>query len=486
MSGYTEEYKLNYYQKVSPLNAKDNLWIVKDSVTENQYVMRKLPIYSREAYEILAAIHHPNIVEIMDVFSHEGCLYVIEEYLEWENLSQAIAERCSPGNSVFSIGIQLLDALAVLHEHKIIHRDIKPENILIDKLGNVKLIDFDIARVFSEDKERDTSAKGSGDYAPPEQFGFSQTDYRSDIYSLGVTLNEISTGTFPNIKVCSGRLGIFVRRCIEFDPGRRYRTARQALKHLKRLQRVPLYLCVAAVSLSVVLAVVILFPSGSQNAVMRLITGAESVFQEPEFSADADSFYQIPSSEEFYLDAPDWDRIISMGYLEEDYPYLLMSENKTYEFTADMGTKYFMTASAVKEDEHLELICELQDGSKADFLFEDVFSDTYHELGYSINTDFEKTSPEYEILFVDFTENEKTELLVTLAWRQQIDAENYRYHFTEYSTVWVVYLNEQNQLCCSEPLYFEGESPKLDSSTTLFSRDHNTWYYFKNEEWDCW
>lgn len=108
---------------------------------------------------------------------------------------------------------------------------------MIDSFGNVKLIDFDIARLFSEEKTKDTTLKGSKDYAPPEQFGFSQSDYRTDIYSLGVTINEIAVGELPEKKLCRGRLGAVVKHCIEFDPKRRYQTADQALRQIRRQSR---------------------------------------------------------------------------------------------------------------------------------------------------------------------------------------------------------------------------------------------------------
>lgn len=108
---------------------------------------------------------------------------------------------------------------------------------MIDSFGNVKLIDFDIARLFSEEKTKDTTLKGSKDYAPPEQFGFSQSDYRTDIYSLGVTINEIAVGELPEKKLCRGRLGAVVKHCIEFDPKRRYQTADQALRQYYSFKR---------------------------------------------------------------------------------------------------------------------------------------------------------------------------------------------------------------------------------------------------------
>ena len=106
-------------------------------------------------------------------------MYVIEEYLEWELLSDRMEKAVLSHRCALNVGKQLLGALSVLHEHHIVHRDIKPENIMIDRAGNVKLIDFDIARIFSKDKSSDTVAKGSRAYAPPEQSGAARSSTRS-------------------------------------------------------------------------------------------------------------------------------------------------------------------------------------------------------------------------------------------------------------------------------------------------------------------
>ena len=85
----------------------------------------------------------------------------------------------------------MCDGLKELHEQKIIHRDIKPSNMILQADGRIRLIDFDAARIFKDNKATDTELLGTKDYAPPEQYGFGQTDPRSDIYSLGVTIKNV-------------------------------------------------------------------------------------------------------------------------------------------------------------------------------------------------------------------------------------------------------------------------------------------------------
>ena len=199
--------------------------------------MRKLSMEHRCIYQTLCSIRHPHIAEVLDVFPYQDELYVIEEYLAGRTLADFLKDEGAMGRQALAIGKQLLDALVFLHENHIIHRDIKPENIIIDGSGSIKLIDFDIARQFSEEKKEDTTVKGSRIYAPPEQYGFAQSDFRTDIYSFGITLNELATGHFPEETLSHGILRKIVLNCTEFDPKRRYQTAAQVLAHLRRLER---------------------------------------------------------------------------------------------------------------------------------------------------------------------------------------------------------------------------------------------------------
>ena len=147
-SAWTQEYKKEQYSIIQTLGEHENLWLVKDCLSEKILVMRKLPLFMQEVMKELALIDHPGIVHILDVFSFEQELYVIEEYLQGDNLAFLLEKNGGFGQKTIRIGIQLLEALVVLHQHHILHRDIKPENIIMDRLGHVVLIDFSIARLF--------------------------------------------------------------------------------------------------------------------------------------------------------------------------------------------------------------------------------------------------------------------------------------------------------------------------------------------------
>ncbi len=112
---------------------------------------------------------------------------VIEEYIEGKLPHPAKLSR----KQFKKIVTELCIVLSFIHEKGIIHRDIKPSNILLAQDAHIRLSDFDAARLYKNEQEQDTRLLGTRGYAPPEQYGFNQTDERTDIYSLGVTLNQL-------------------------------------------------------------------------------------------------------------------------------------------------------------------------------------------------------------------------------------------------------------------------------------------------------
>ena len=158
---------------------------------------------------------------------------VLREYVPGDTLSELAERRSFTEKEVLETGLQLCDQLDVLHsmDPPVIHRDIKPQNVVIRPDGKAVLIDYGIARVRS-DNETDTVAFGTQGFAPPEQYGYSQTDARSDIYSLGVLLNWL---LYRDTKI-AGRgpsaLDKVIARCAAFDPQKRYGDVRQVKRAL--------------------------------------------------------------------------------------------------------------------------------------------------------------------------------------------------------------------------------------------------------------
>jgi serine/threonine-protein kinase len=155
----------------------------------------------RHEAEMLAALNHPNLPRVTDHFEQDGKAYLVMEYVPGETLLSFLQREGlpQPHARVFEWMRQLCEALDYLHTQSppIIFRDLKPANIMLTPSGQIKLIDFGIARLFKPGQAKDTQAFGTIGYSAPEQYGKGQTDARSDVYALGVLLHQLLTGYDP-------------------------------------------------------------------------------------------------------------------------------------------------------------------------------------------------------------------------------------------------------------------------------------------------
>lgn len=188
--------------------------------------------------DILSKLDHTGVPHYEGRFESEAMVCVVREYIEGTPLDEYSGERSLSYFEVTDICIKLAEILAYLHgqEPPVIHRDIKPENVIIRTDGSLCLIDFDIARTFKESEEYDTVFFGTKGYAPPEQYGFSQTDKRSDIYSFGVLLRFLLTNSVrANDKIRIYRpLQKIIDKCTAFAPEKRYSDMGEVIKDLKQ------------------------------------------------------------------------------------------------------------------------------------------------------------------------------------------------------------------------------------------------------------
>lgn len=184
--------------------------------------------------ELLKKLRREGLPAFTEEFRDDETLCVVREYAQGTPLSRL--KKPLADAQAIDVGVQLCDILSYLHGQQppVIHRDIKPQNIVRDDGGRVTLIDFGISRVYDENARADTVFFGTQEFAPPEQYGFAQTDARADIFSLGVVLSWLLTGRTQGGHIQNPRLARIVRKCTAFAPQARYRDARRVKAALLR------------------------------------------------------------------------------------------------------------------------------------------------------------------------------------------------------------------------------------------------------------
>lgn len=213
--------------------------LARDRANGELYVVKCFPagspLYDRPEPEALRRLDCPPLPAFFDEYRDANMRCELREYVPGETLGDVAAQRSFSDEEIISIGEKLCAQLEGLHgqPRPIIHRDIKPRNVVLRPDGTPVLIDFGISRVYSE-SSNDTVVFGTQGFAPPEQYGFSQTDCRSDIYALGILLNWLLTGKTEAPAEAKTPLERVIRRCTAFDPHKRYAGAGQVRRALNR------------------------------------------------------------------------------------------------------------------------------------------------------------------------------------------------------------------------------------------------------------
>ena len=222
------------------------------------------PLYDKTEPEGIRNLSADLLPAFVAEYQSAAMRCILREYIPGQSLANVKRDRAFSDKEIVQIGIQLCDQLIVLHSQNpaVIHRDIKPENVILRPDGKVSLIDFGIARqsdpAGSAVRTSDTVVLGTSGYAPPEQYGFAQTDERSDLYSLGVLLSGLKTSSrafsdaeahtepIPDKEAAAPRrtalkeernrtaLDKVLQRCTAFDPAYRYQSADQLKEALQK------------------------------------------------------------------------------------------------------------------------------------------------------------------------------------------------------------------------------------------------------------
>lgn len=212
--------------------------------TEKGPFIRKymdLNLYDGKAYQHLyeqtrQGVRIPHVPAVLECYKTGTHLVVVTEYVAGDTLSEYVRKHGGSLDVARRFFPKICDAVSSLHglNPPLIHRDLKPSNIVING-DDAYLIDFGIARLFTDGAESDTTHFGTRSYAPPEQFGFGQTDERADVYALGKILQFCVTGLAPNPgsaqsstpEGVSSAVWKVIQRATSFDPANRYASAAQ-------------------------------------------------------------------------------------------------------------------------------------------------------------------------------------------------------------------------------------------------------------------
>ena len=227
LTALREEFEPVRLMKESP---RGTVELVRHRASGRWFVLRRFR-GSAEVYRALLGFECPNLPQVLETASRGEDNLVLEEFIQGDTLDFLLRGGRFSVREARKIAGQLCRALWVLHSLGAVHRDVKPENVIL-RGGDAVLIDFDAARLHKPDHRADTQVLGTTGFAAPEQYGLSQTDGRSDIYSLGILINVMLTGEHPSARLASGHLGRVVERCTRIDPQRRYQTVLRLMADL--------------------------------------------------------------------------------------------------------------------------------------------------------------------------------------------------------------------------------------------------------------
>lgn len=202
---------------------------------------------------ILKRLQHPMLPRIVDIFETPENVYIVEDFVNGITLDELLSRQGrvdeEQGLQWFQELCSVLDYLHNQQPHPIIYRDMKPSNIMLQPDGTLKLIDFGIAREFKQDSNGDTTYIGTRGYAAPEQFGKAQTDARTDIYGLGVTMYHLLTGKSPYdppyqfvparqlAPALSRGVEYILGKCVQAEPADRYQSVKALLEDIDHMYR---------------------------------------------------------------------------------------------------------------------------------------------------------------------------------------------------------------------------------------------------------
>ncbi|HYX30773.1 MAG TPA: protein kinase, partial [Pyrinomonadaceae bacterium] len=247
MDQRSDSQRIAHYRIIQKLGAggMGEVFLAEDTKLGRKVAIKTLPAKSiddaharrrlvREA-KAAATLDHPNICSIYEVNEDGDCLFIAMQYIEGETLAERLVHSSLTTDEVLDIGIQIAEAISDAHSRGVIHRDIKPHNVIVNTRGQVKVLDFGLARMAQTERTSNPEAKtetqlteegyivGTVAYMSPEQLKGMPVDTRSDIFSLGVLLYECAAGKAPftggsKVEISSKVLQVEPRKPSELNP----------------------------------------------------------------------------------------------------------------------------------------------------------------------------------------------------------------------------------------------------------------------------
>ena len=221
------EFEVVRLLKESP---RGSVELIRHRESGRQFILRRFT-GNGEVYRKLLDCSCRYLPVIYEAAERDRKNLVIEEFIEGDTLDFLLKDALFSQAETKQIVKHLCQGLWVLHSMAAVHRDIKPENVIL-RGHDAVLIDFDAARLHKPEAEADTQVLGTTGFAAPEQYGLSQSDARTDIYSLGVLMNVMLTGEHPSKHLPEGRMGRIIEHCTRVNPAKRYRDVLRLMEEL--------------------------------------------------------------------------------------------------------------------------------------------------------------------------------------------------------------------------------------------------------------
>lgn len=244
------------YTDIDFLDCEKNILLTKSSADNTVYVKKYISAENAEIYKSIRRSRFYGVPRVIDIYPENDYFVLIEEYICGKSLRQMLDGGYDfTADFVKRLVYFLCRTLSPIHKSGIVHRDITAANVLYSDSGEFYLTDFGNARIHKQNQSTDTEFIGTQDYAAPEQFGFGQSDRRTDIYAIGVLMNVLLTGgKFPTERKYRGSLARVIKRCTAVKPRDRYASVSRlrrglfAASHKALLSVICALLCLAAIA----------------------------------------------------------------------------------------------------------------------------------------------------------------------------------------------------------------------------------------------